>query len=59
MRGDARLAEARDFLKFVDGQFVLLQQRDDAQPRGSDRARRDFRVEDMFFSRAKFFQESI
>ena len=33
MRGDARLAEPRHFLELVDGQFVLLQQRDDAQPR--------------------------
>ena len=33
MRGDARLAEPRDFLKLGDGQFVAFQQRDDAQPR--------------------------
>ena len=33
MRGDARLAEPRDFLKLVHGQFVPLQQRHDAQPR--------------------------
>jgi hypothetical protein len=33
VRGDARLAEARNFLKFVHGQFVPLQQCHDAQPR--------------------------
>jgi hypothetical protein len=32
MRGDARLAEAGDFLEFVDRQLVFFQQRDDAQP---------------------------
>src|SRR5271154_6266905 len=30
MRRDARLAEPRDFLKFVDGQLVAFEQRDDA-----------------------------
>ena len=32
VRGDARLAEPRDFLKFVDRQLVFFQQRDNAQP---------------------------
>ena len=30
MRGDARLTEACDFLEFVHGKFIALQQRDDA-----------------------------
>ena len=30
---DARLSNAGDFLQFVHRQFVLFQQRDDAQPR--------------------------
>ena len=34
MRGDARLAHPRDLLQLVDRQFVLLQQRHDAQARG-------------------------
>ena len=33
VRRDARLAEPRDFLKFVDRKFVFLQQCNDAQPR--------------------------
>jgi len=33
VRGDARLAETRDFLQFVDRELVLLEQGDDAQPR--------------------------
>ena len=33
VRRNARLAEPRDFLQLVHGQFILLQQRDDAQPR--------------------------
>ena len=33
MRGDARLAEARDFLQLVDGKFIAFQQRDDAEAR--------------------------
>src|SRR5690242_8066315 len=33
MRGDARLAEPRDFLKLGHRQFVAFQQRDNAQPR--------------------------
>ena len=34
MRRDARLAHPRDLLQLVDRQFVLLQQRHDAQARG-------------------------
>ena len=34
MRLDARLAEPGDFLQFVHGQLVALQQRDNAQPCG-------------------------
>ena len=33
MRGDARLAEPRDFLQLVHGQFIAFQQRHDPQPR--------------------------
>ena len=31
MGGDARLPEACDFLEFMDGQFIPLQQGDDAE----------------------------
>ena len=58
VRGDARLAEPGDFLQFVDGQFVALQQRHDAQPRRVGQGPQGFQGGGHGFWRANIFSKN-
>ncbi len=60
MRGDARLAESRDFLKFVHGTVRRVRAaRRCAVASDRDNARKDFRVEDIDCFGAKFFEKAF
>jgi hypothetical protein len=52
VRRDARLPHARDLLDFVDGEFVLAEQRHDAQPCGIGDGTEDFEGGNGFHGRA-------
>ena len=59
VRGNARLAEPRDFLEFGDGQFVAFQQRDDAQPRRVGQRAKRFEGGGHVVGAPKLFQKTI